>query len=123
MTYGTDRTLVPVTITIATSTTISAEVNVNAKRIVGIVMPAAWTAGNITLQALTDEPSALPKAPVFGAVSDGAGAVIVVAATPAAGSYVALPDTLALIGLGRIRVVAGIGQAADRTLKLVCINV
>lgn len=122
MTYGVDRTLVPVTIAIATSTTISAECNVNGKRIVGIIMPAAWTAGNITLQALLDEPSALPKVQTWGAVSDGAGAAIVVAATPAAGSYIALPDTLALIGLGRVRVVAGIAQAADRTLKLVCVD-
>jgi hypothetical protein len=121
--YGTDRTIVKAVISIATSTTISGEVNVNAKRIVGIQMPAAWTVGNITLQALLDEPAALPKVPVWGVVSDGAGAAIVFAATPAAGTYIALPDTLALKGLGRIRLVTTGVQVADRTIGLVCVDV
>lgn len=120
MAYGKDRTAIAVTI--LNGGTISSEVNVGAKRIVGIQMPAAWTAGNITLQALVSQPAGLPAVPVFAAVSDGAGAAIVVAATPAAGSYVALADTLALFGLGRVKVVAGAAQGAQRDFFLVCID-
>jgi hypothetical protein len=108
---------------IANGGTASGEVNVGAKRIVGVIMPAAWTAGNLTLQALIDEPAALPKVPVFGNIVDGAGAAVVVAATPTAGTYFALPDTLALIALGRIKVVAGAAQGAARTIGLVCVDV
>lgn len=121
MSYGLDRTVIPVTI--PNGGTTSAEFNVNGKRIVGIEMSAAWTAGNLTLQALIDEPSALPKVPVFGNVVDGAGAAIVVAATPTAGTYLSLADTSAFIGLGRIKLVAGAAQAADRALKVVCVDI
>lgn len=120
MAYGRDRTVIPVTI--LNGQTVSPEFNVNAKRIVGIRMSAAWTAGNLTLQALIDDPSGEPKAPVFGAVVDGAGAAIVVAATPTAGTYMALPDTLPLIGLGRVKLVAGVAQAADRALEVVVVD-
>jgi hypothetical protein len=122
MSYGKDRTIIPVTITIAVSTTISAEVNLNGKRLIGIIMPTAWTLANLTMQALLDEPSALPKVPVFGNVVDGAGAAVVIAATPTASTYLAIADTSVFVGLGRIKIVAGAGQAADRTLKLVCID-
>lgn len=123
--YGVERTLVPVTI--ANGTALSPEVNVNQKRIVGIRMSAGWTAGAITFQALIDEPAALPKAPVFGNVVDAAGAEISLA-TPTAGTYMALPDTLALLGLGRIKIRSGtsgvpVNQAADRVLYLVLADV
>lgn len=120
MSYGKDRTIVAVTILNGTS--LSAEVNLNGKRIVGIVMPAAWTAAGIAFQALLDEPSALPKVPVFGNVVDVAGAEVVV--TAAASTYIAAAATAALYALGRIKVRSGtnavpVNQGADRTIKLV----
>lgn len=115
-----ERIVLPVTI--LNGQTTSAEFNVNGKRLVGIEMPAAWTAGNLTMQALVDDPPGLPKAPVFGAVSDGAGAAIVLLATPTAAVYHSLADTNAFLGLGRVKLVAGAAQGADRILKLVLVD-
>lgn len=122
--YGTDRTVVPVTI--LSGTALSAEVNVNAKRIVGIQMPAAWTAGALTFQAVIAQAAGNPPTPTFGEVVDSANAAVTVA-TPAAGTYIALPDTLALVGLGRIKVRSGtsgtpVNQGADRVIGLVCVD-
>lgn len=125
MSYGKDRTLVPVDI--ATGTSLSDEVNVGARRIVGIIMPAAWTAAGIAFQALLREPSALPKVPVFGNVVDNAGAAINIAgAGVAADGYVAIPPAVGLEGLGRIKVRSGtnavpVNQAAARQLFLVVV--
>jgi hypothetical protein len=112
-----------VAVTIPNGGTTSGEVNANGKRLVGIEMPAAWSVANLSLQALIDDPPGLPKAPVFGNVVDGAGATIVIAATPTAGTYFAIADTVAFLGLGRIRLVAGAAQGADRILKLVFVDV
>lgn len=106
-------------VTIPNGATTSGEVNVGQGRLVGIQMPAAWTAGNITLQALVRQ---VGSTPTFGAVADGAGAAIVVAATPAADTYLALADTAALRGLGRIKVVAGAAQGAQRDFFLVTVE-
>jgi hypothetical protein len=124
MTYGADRSIVNAVIPIGTA--LSGEVNVNAKRIVGIIMPAGWDAAGIAFRALIAEPPALPKVPVYGNVVDQAGAAVGV--TAAAGAYIALPDSLALIGLGRIIVVSGtnavpVNQTAARTIGLVCVDV
>jgi hypothetical protein len=121
MSYGRDRTIVPVTIDIAVSTTVSLEVNVNGLKIVGIMMPAAWTAANLAISALVDEPSALPKVPVFTAIVDDAHAAIVLATGPVANDYVAIKPVNQLTGLGRIKLVASAGQAANRIVKLVCV--
>lgn len=124
MSYGRDRTLVPVTI--AGGASLSGEVNVGGGRIVGILMPAAWTAAGIAFQALLREPAALPKVPVYGSVQDAAGAAVNIL-TPAADSYVAIADTVALVGLGRILVRSGtnavpVAQAAARDFFLVVID-
>lgn len=123
--YGTDRTIVPVLI--ASGTALSAEVNVNAKRIVGIMMSAAWTAGALTFQAVIAQPAGNPPTPTFGEVNDQTGNTAVTVATPTAGTYIALPDTVPLQGLGRIKVRSGtagvpVNQAADRQLYLVCVD-
>jgi hypothetical protein len=122
MTYGTDRMVVPVTIPAGTA--LSNEVNVADKRIVGIIMPAAWTAANLSFKALTSEPSALPKVPVYGEVVDNAGSAVSV--TAAAAVYIALADTFPGEAWGRIIVRSGtsgvpVNQGADRTLGLVCV--
>jgi hypothetical protein len=124
MSYGNDRTVVPVTIDIAVSTTISAEANVNGKRIVGVIMPTAWTgAGNLTLTALTDEPSANPKVPVFSNIVDDAGAAAgVIGTAVAAGLYIALPAAKQYVGLGRVKITATVAQGANRVIKLVCLD-
>jgi len=122
MSYGKPRTLVPVTI--ASGSALSAEVNVNDLRIVGIIMPAVWTTANLSFKALLSEPSALPKVPVYGEVLDNAGSAIAVTATVA--TYIALADTFAGIAWGRIIVRSGtsgvpVNQGAARTLTLVCV--
>lgn len=118
--YTPERT--EVAVSIANGATASGEVNVGKGRIVGIKMPAAWTAGNITFQALVRQAAGLPAAPVFGNVVDGAGAAIVVCATPTADTYFELPPTVDFIGLGRMKVVAGAAQGAQRDFFLVVVG-
>ena len=112
------RTVIPVSIPNAGTT--SAEFNINGMRIVGIRMSTAWTAGNLTMQALIDEVP--PAAPTFGNVVDGTGAAIVLAATPTASTYLALADTTAFLGLGRVKLVAGAAQGAQRDLEVVLLD-
>ena len=117
-----DRVLIPVDILIAGSTTISNEVNLGALKLVGVIMPAAWTgAGNLQLQALVDEPAAMPKVPVWAGVVTDAGAAVVIGTAVAAATYIGIPPANQLTGLGRIRVVATVVQAADRRITLVCV--
>jgi hypothetical protein len=120
MSYGRDRTVVPATI--PNGGTTSDDVNIGSLRLVGIAMPAAWSAGNLTLQAVIGQPSSNPPAPVWGNVVDGAGAPVVLAATPTAGTFYALPATLQMWGLGRVRLVAGAAQGAARVVGLVCVD-
>lgn len=115
------RLLIPVTI--ANGTALSGEVFVDASRIVGIQMPAGWDAANITLQASL-RGSGNPVVRTFGEVVDTAGAEIVLATAPAANEYVALPDTMALLGLGVVKVRSGtvgvpVNQTAERSFFLV----
>lgn len=121
MTYGADRTEIPVRILAGASQ--SAEVNVNAARIVGIQMPAGWDAASITFLAKTRQDTASPPVATFGKVQDAAGAEVTIT-TPAADTYVAIPDTVALLGLGRIKVRSGtagaaVNQTAQRDFFLV----
>lgn len=121
MGYGRTRNVVSVTI--PNGTALSSEAQTGAMRLVGIIMPAAWTAAGLTFQAVVDENTGEPKVPVWGEVQDSAGGDVTVAA-PGAGEYMALADTFPAIALGRIRVRSGtsgvpVNQAADRTLKLV----
>lgn len=115
-----NRTVVPATIQSGGS--LSGEVTLGGKRLVGIIMPTGWDAAGLAFQALISEPSALPKAPVYGNVTDQAGAAIAV--TVAASVYVALAPTAAFLGLGRILVRSGtnaapVNQTANRTIGLV----
>ena len=106
---------------IETGTALSDEVNVGKGRIVGIQMPAGWDAANITAQALTRQAGSVPT---FGGVVDQAGNELVVVTAPAADEYVAIPDTVALVGLGRVKLRSGtaaipVNQTADRDFFLV----
>ena len=105
MSYGHDRTVIPVQI--ASGTALSAEVNVGGKTIVGIQMPAGWDTAGISFAALIREPSALPKVPVYGKVQDSTGTEVVVL-TPALDTYVAIAPSVATRALGRIKVRSGV---------------
>jgi len=122
MSYGRDRTLVPVNI--PNGTALSGEVNVGPLRIVGIIMPAAWTAGALTFKAVATQTN-IYATPTYAEVMDIAGAAMTVA-TPAAATYIALADTVALVALGRLIVRSGtsgvpVNQAAARDFFLVCV--
>lgn len=111
--------------TIASGTSLSAEVNVDRLTIVGIQMPAGWDAAGIAFQALIRE-SGNPAVPVYGSVQDQAGTAVGIT-SPALDTYVAVAPTIALRGLGRIKVRSGtnaapVNQTATRVLYLVCID-
>lgn len=112
------RTLVPVSIGAGAS--LSAEVNVNDKRIVGIQMPAGWDAASITFAALTRQSAA--GVATFGLVQEQGGAEVTVT-TPAADEYVAINGQV-LVALGRVKVRSGtsgapVNQTAQRDFFLV----
>lgn len=119
MSYGRDRVAIPVRI--ANGATASDVLAVGGLRIVGIAMPAAWTAGTIAFQAKVRQVAGNPAAPEYKNVVDGTGAVITTGTTPTADTYLALPDTLALIALGEIKLIAGAAQGAQRDFFLICV--
>jgi hypothetical protein len=107
-------------VVIANGGTLSGAAEVGEREIVGILMPAAWTAAALSFQALVD--GSVPATLVFGAVADAAGAEISFAAA-AAGRYL-LPAAGLLRGLGKVKVVSGttaatVAQGAARTIGLV----
>lgn len=112
--YGKSRDVVSVTILDGAS--LSGAVQLGARRIVGLIMPAAWTAAGIAFQA--DLGSG-----VFGSVRTPTAEAT---ATAAASQYIAL-DTLGLDALGSVKVRSGTESApvnqtgADRVIKLVVI--
>lgn len=119
MSYGRDRTVIPVTI--ASGASQSGEFQTNGMRIVGIQMPAAWTAAGITFLALVRAPTGAGSE-VFGLVQDDAGVEIAIT-TPAADEYVAI-NGQKLVGLGRVKLRSGtagvpVNQAAERALFVV----
>jgi len=122
MTYGRDRTLIDVDIISAESQTLSHEVNVGPKTIVGVIMPSAWTgAGDLMIQALIAEPSALPKVPVYAEILDEAATAVPLVTGVAAAKYYVMEIT-PLVALGRIRLRATVAQLADRRIQLVCVD-
>jgi hypothetical protein len=120
--YGNTRTVIPVTI--ASGQSLSAEVNVGAKRIVGIQMPAGWDTAGITFVAVTRQTNAAVPTVTYGKVQDAGGTELLIT-TPVADAYVAIAPTAATDGLGRIKVRSGVAatpvnQTADRNFFLVC---
>jgi len=123
MSYGRERIVIPVRIQNGQS--LSDEINVDALRIVGVIMPAVWTTANLTFASLLSEPAALPKVPVYGAVLDGSGNELAVT-SPAQATYVSLADALPFRALGRLKVRSGtvaipVAQAAERNFSLICV--
>ena len=98
-----------VTIDVSADDDLSDGIHLGDAAVVGIMMPAAWSAANIGFQASVDGTT-------YGVVVDNAGTPIVVTA-PAAGEFVTLDADL-LTGAEYIKVSSSALQAADRTISL-----
>lgn len=110
--------------TIATSTTLSAEIQLEDRRIVAIIMPAAWTAAAISLKGANILPGKRAATEDLQDVFDSAGAEINITAVQ--GHYVVLTQAHreALASLRRVVLRSGltaaaVAQLADRTLTIV----
>jgi hypothetical protein len=106
-------------VTIASGGTASSEFQVDSGALVGIFMPAAWTAGNFAVQTLVNR-TGHPPTDTWATVVDSTGTDFVVTA-PAAGEYVAL-NVGVLNGLGTCRLVASAAQGAARTVGVVVVT-
>lgn len=126
MGYGNTPNRDEIRVTITTGTALSAPVNLGGRRIVGIKMPAGWDAAGITFAALTRrDDSTNPPSDTYGKVQDAGGTEVAIT-SPALDTYVAIADTVALQGLGWVKVRSGtaaipVNQTATRTLFLVVI--
>jgi hypothetical protein len=105
------------TVTIAASASVSGEFDLEAYKLVGIIMPSAWTAANLTFQA------APVSGGTFADMYDDAGDEVTVtaAASRAIGAdYIA--GALAAFRVLKIRSgtsATPVTQAAERTITLV----
>ncbi len=98
---------------IAINTALSAALNVSGATVIGIAMPAAWTAANLTFQASVDGST-------YNDVYDDAGAEYTV--TAAAARYIIL-DPADFAGFRFLKIRSGttgtpVNQVAARTLVL-----
>lgn len=113
--YGDSRYQV-FTTTILSGASLSSEINLAGLCVVAIIMPASWTAANLTFQA------ASVSAGTFNDVYDEAGTELTVTAT--ASDHIIFPSDKAL-GLGPVIKVrsgtsaAAVNQGADRSIGLV----
>lgn len=115
-----DRIVIPVTI--ANGQSLSAAINLGGLELVGLAMPAAWTAASITFAGLTSD------GVTFGKIQNEAGTELTITG-PAAGLYIALSQAVTGVvrGLGQIKVRSGtagvpVAQGADRILWLICLT-
>ena len=102
------------TATIGVGTSLSAEVALGEKTLVGIVMPAGWDAASLTFQATPDDAT-------FSELQDGAGSAV--SFTVSAGVFVQV-DPTKWRGITGIKVRSGtsgapVNQTANRVLTLV----
>lgn len=114
MAFANNLQSVAAVFTVATSDTISAAVALGGARVLGIQMPATWTAAALTFLGSVDGST-------YQSIYDSAGSEVSITAVQA--HYVALPDTSVLAGLNYLKVRSGtvgspVQQAADRTLVL-----
>jgi hypothetical protein len=106
--------LTPFPVLIANGTSLSAEVDLGANVLVGIAMPAAWTAASLTFQVSPDGGVTWLELQSISAV---------ISYTVAAGQFIAV-DPAALRGFNALKVRSGtsgtpVAQGADRTLTLI----
>lgn len=104
----------PQVATIAATTSLSAEVPLGEKTLVGIVMPAAWTAASITFQVTPDDVN-------FSELYDGAGNEVTL--TAAAGQFLQI-DPTKWRGITAVKVRSGtaatpVAQAVQAVLTLI----
>ena len=102
-----------VLIDISSSTTVSESTDISGYRVVGVQIPASWTAGNITFQV---DPNG---AGTFYAVDKLDGNALTLT-DPGASNIGLIDDTYFLVGKA-IKAVAASAQAGDRTLVLLCV--
>lgn len=100
--------------TIANGTSLSAQVNLGAKTLVGISMPATWSAAALSFQVSVDGGTTWLEMQTISAA---------VSVTAAADQYIAL-DPATWRGVNAIKVRSGtsgvpVNQAADRVIGLV----
>jgi hypothetical protein len=104
----------PIPATIAASGSVSDDVNLGGRVLVGIEMPTAWTAASITFQASFDGTN-------FFDVYDGAGSEV--SGTAGASQFITMnPATLYGIKVIRVRSgtsAAAVNQAAERVINLI----
>ena len=99
----------PAVITIASDDDLSAAVDCLGLVLIGLKMPAAWTAGDITFHGSIDGSA-------FAVVMDEDGTAITITG-PAADELLMLKtDTPLIGGLTHLKVASSVGQAADRTV-------
>lgn len=99
---------------------LSAEVDLRGGTIVGIQMPAAWTAANITFQGACR--TSLEVTPVFQDVYDDGGTEVVVTAAAARFINIVAPfdgTSLRYIKVRSGTSAAAVAQGADRDLIIV----
>lgn len=101
-------------VTIDAGSALSAAVDLDGVALVGIQMPASWTAANLTFQVSADGVT-------YADLYNQSGSEVVV--TAAANRYIALDPTL-FQGIRRLKIRSGtsgtpVNQAASRTLLLV----
>lgn len=99
---------------IANGTSLSAEVDIGVNALVGIAMPATWTAADLTFQVSSDGGATWLELQTTAAAVDF---------KAAAGQFVAV-DPTALRGFNALKVRSGtasvpVNQGADRTLTLI----
>ena len=117
------RTLVP--FTIANGAALSNELAVADGQIIGIITPAAWTAGGLTMQAVVADAGGGGTVTYGEVLVDAASAVWTITAITAGAYYGFGPNSaLAVAGLGRIKLRSGtsgtpVNQGAARTGFLV----
>lgn len=102
-------------VTITNGTALSPAVPLGRGTLIGILIPAAWTAANITFQASADDAS-------FADVYDASGAELTLTVGGAA-RYITLDQKL-FMGFANLKIRSGttgtpVNQGADRILTLV----
>jgi hypothetical protein len=117
------RVLVP--FSIQNGVALSNEVNVGSGIIVGVIAPAAWTAGGLTMQAVVADAGG-GATPTYGEVLVDAASTPWAITAITAGAYYGwgVNAALAVAGAGRVRVRSGtsgtpVNQGALRTGFLV----
>lgn len=116
---------------ILNGTSLSAEIDLRDRDLVGLVMPAAWDAAGLAFQcagvAYDNARGSTGGVEPFRPVVDDTGAAV--GLTVAQATYVSFREaTIWLLrGLGRVKLVSGtngapVNQTADRLLTLVCLS-